>query len=63
MASVKAHGVVMVYTNTRTIHDPEKGHVDDKPTVSDWEMFPSLVTAVEAGHTPCGNCFFSQPGT
>ena len=38
MASAKAHGVVMVYTNTMTIHDPEKGHVDDKPTMSDWEI-------------------------
>ena len=68
MAVYDAHGVVVVRVSTGTIHridsgSEEGGHGIGTLTGDNWELFPNLTTATEAGHTPCQLCFYERSRT
>ena len=65
MAAYDAHGVVVVRVSTGIIHQPQfgssegGGHGIATMQTDDWELFPNVVTAVEAksDFRLCENCF------
>ena len=63
MARNKSHGVVIVYVGPSTqesrIHRPEThgNHGASAMASGNWELFPSLAMATEAGYPPCPTCF------
>ena len=63
MEARENHGVVIVRLLVGTYHRPNSGHVKelmDEDAV--WEPFPNRDMAEEAGHKPCGRCFYRVPG-
>ena len=54
----KSHGVVIVAAGWR-IHQPGSGRSHGAALLEsgDWELFPNLETAKEAGYEPCYSCF------
>ena len=54
------HGVVVVRVSSGAIHRPDTGYHhggDALASETDWELFPNLTTAREAGHWACIVCF------
>ncbi len=54
-----SHGVVVVRFSSGTVHRPEtlQGHGKSALETGDWELFPNVVAAREAGHHLCQLCY------
>ena len=59
MANKDSHGVVIVWPKSGIIHRPETGrnHGVSLMQSQEWELFPSLIAAREAGYGKCEACF------
>ena len=62
MGAKDSHGVVVVRVSRSTIHRPQPrgSHGIGAMMPDDWELFPNLDTAREAGFTPCKLCFYQE---
>lgn len=62
MAARDCHGVVVVRVSSGVIHRPDgnRNHgITETDYGEDWELFPSLDAATEAGYVPCRPCWWS----
>ena len=61
MDAKQSHGVVIIgqSTGSSLIHKPHRAHGSDAMKSDDWELFPNLQTAIEAGNKICLSCFKS----
>ena len=61
MDRLKPNGVVIVWqsSNNTLVHRPDRRgpHGEAAMKTEDWELFPSLELAVDAGYQPCAKCF------
>ena len=62
MGNMNSHGVVVVMVKSGKIHRPESGGTHGLRAMrsEDWELFPSLHTALEADYLLCRKCFANQ---
>ena len=57
VAALDSHGVVVVLVSTGVIHRPDFSYGMKALKEEDWELFPDLQSAQEAGAKTCGRCF------
>ncbi len=59
MALKEPHGVVVVRFSSGTVHRAEtgQGHGESALETGDWELFPNVVAAREAGYQLCQSCY------
>lgn len=65
MGAKDSHGVVVTWAQGGHIHRPETGfnHGESVMRSDNWELFPSLEQAMQAGYEPCLSCFPHQRST
>ena len=61
MGAQDSHGVVIGWVGSHIVHRPDTGknHGYTIMRAADWELFPSLIAALEAGYIRCVACFRS----